>query len=394
MGPRRRQNGVERRLAGLRERRQIALQIHQAIDGQDRRAAPVRQDREALAGGDGQSRQDLRSIEQFLQREHAQQAGTPECGIVGAIRASQRAGVGKGSLGARLVAACFDDDHRLGSRGAARCGKELRRMRHRLHVKQDRPALRVARHEVEQIAEVDVRHITERDDMGKADLAVGRPVDHTRDEGAGLRQKGQIARQRRAMGEAAVEPDPRHHQPQRIRPLDAQQMRFRCIEHGLPQVIPDARGNHDRSTRALAAKLADEPRHRAQRRRDDRQIGSCRQGIDRRIAGRALDLLAVRIDEPDRATEPTGPQVACDDETDASGLGAGPDHCHRGGAQEMLEIANGHCRALSRKNPATAGRFNLTAPPAPVPRSLPHPAPHRRSSKPPTMDQAHKPIAI
>ena len=141
--------------------------------------------------------QDLGGAEQLVELAHAQHARAPERGFIGGIAARQRARVRLRRLGAGRAAARLDDDDRLGSRGASRGRHELRRVGDRLHVQQDGAALRVAGQVVEQIAEIDVGHIAERDDVGEADVAAARPIDDARDQGSRLREEGDVAGQRR-----------------------------------------------------------------------------------------------------------------------------------------------------------------------------------------------------
>ena len=155
---------------------------------------------------------------------HAQQAGAPEGGLVGGVRAGKRAGVRQRGLGAAGAPAGLDDDDGLGSRRAPGRRHELRRVGDRFHVEQDGAAVDVAGQVVEQIAEVDVGHVAERDHVREADAAPARPVDDGRDQRAGLGQEGEVARQGRAMGEAGVEADARQHETQAVGALHAQEV--------------------------------------------------------------------------------------------------------------------------------------------------------------------------
>ena len=65
----------------------------------------------------------------------------------------------------------------------------------------------VARQQVEPVADVDVGHVAERDDVGEADIVLRRPVDQRGGDGARLRQQGDVAGLRRHMREAGIEPE-------------------------------------------------------------------------------------------------------------------------------------------------------------------------------------------
>src|SRR5690606_22888467 len=108
---------------------------------------------------------------------------------------------------------------------------------------------------IEQIAEIDICHIAQRNNMGKADLAIYGPVDHSRRQRARLGKKSEVASKRRAMREARIETDTRYHQPNAIWALNAQQMRLRSIQHRLLQLTTDASGYHHCCFRAFPPQL-------------------------------------------------------------------------------------------------------------------------------------------
>ena len=64
-------------------------------------------------GGDFNATQRLGAVEQLAQIRHPQDPGAAERGVIDRVRAGQRAGVGRGGLGALRHAAGFDDDDRL-----------------------------------------------------------------------------------------------------------------------------------------------------------------------------------------------------------------------------------------------------------------------------------------
>ena len=136
--------------------------------------------------------------EQFVEIEHPQQAGAAERRVVDRIGAGERAGVGLRRLGALRMAAGLDHDHRLDPRGGARRRHELARIVDRLDVEQNRAGRAIEREEIEQVAEIDIDLVAERDHRRKTDPVRRRPFDQARGDGAGLRDQGEIAAGRHA----------------------------------------------------------------------------------------------------------------------------------------------------------------------------------------------------
>ena len=170
---------------------------------------------------------------------------------------------------------------------------------------------------VEHVAEIDIGHVAERDDMREADAARRRPIEHRGDHRAGLADEGDVARRRREMRKARVEPDAGHDDADAVRPDEAQQMRPRGVEHGLLQraarfaQFAEPGGDHDSGPGAARAEFGDEARHRVGRRGDDREIGRLRQARDVRIHRHAVRASGVmRVDQQQLAGKPGAAQVA------------------------------------------------------------------------------------
>ena len=157
--------------------------------------------------------------------------------------------------------------HRLAARGGARRRHEFAPVRDPLGIKQDRAGVRVGGEIVEHVAEIDIGHVAERDDMREADAARRRPIEHRGDHRARLADERDVAGRRREMREARVEPEPRHDDADAIRTDDAQQMRARRVQHLLLQLPPgiaqfaEPGGDHDRGLGAA----------RSERRRSGRE---------------------------------------------------------------------------------------------------------------------------
>ena len=106
---------------------------------------------------------------------HPQHAGAAERGIVDRVRAGQRAGMGRGGLGALRHAAGFDDDDRLDPGGGARRRHEFAGVLDRFDIEQDGARLAVEREIIEQIGDIDVELVADRNDPGKAHARAAPP---------------------------------------------------------------------------------------------------------------------------------------------------------------------------------------------------------------------------
>jgi len=148
--------------------------------------------------------------EQLVEVEHAQEPSAPECGIIDRIGAGERTGVSERRFGAERLPAGFDHEHGLCARRSARGRHELARVFDRFDIEQDCARGAIEREIVKQIAEIDVELVADRGDRGKADAAVGCPIDHSGDNRAGLRHQRQFALNRHARREARVEFPSRH----------------------------------------------------------------------------------------------------------------------------------------------------------------------------------------
>jgi len=84
------------------------------------------------------------------------------------------------------MAAGLDHHHGLDASGGARRRHEFARVVDRLDVKQNRPGRAIEREEIEQVAEIDVDLVSERDGRRETDVVRCRPLDKARRYGAGL----------------------------------------------------------------------------------------------------------------------------------------------------------------------------------------------------------------
>ncbi len=310
--PDRRQHGIEAFHRGGRELGERAAEIGKPVDREHADAAAIGQDRQTPARKRPHHPERLGRGEQLVEIEHAQQPGAPERRVVDGVRTGERAGMGLRRLGALRMAARLDHHHRLDPRGGARRRHEFARVADRLDVEQNCARSAVEREEVEQVAEIDVDLVAERDDRRKADLARRRPFDQARRDGARLRDQRDIAGRRRVRGEARIELGARRQHAEAIGTDEPQAGGARRLLGGFgqrPRTMAQPRGDDDGGGRASCAGLGDDAGHRLRRRGDHDDVGRDRQRLDGLDRFHALDLVVVRIDEMDRAFEAGAAQV-------------------------------------------------------------------------------------
>ena len=179
-----------------------------------------------------------------------------ERGIIDRVRTGQRAGVGRSRFRALRHAAGFDDHDRLDPGGGARRRHELAGVLDRFDIEQDRACLAVQREIIEQIGDIDVELVADRNDPGKADRALRRPIHHACGNGAGLRDQRQISRAGHVRGEAGIETGTGHHDAETIR---ARSAACRICAQPVPP-HPPANPDHGRARRVtISAPAAPQP---------------------------------------------------------------------------------------------------------------------------------------
>ena len=172
----------------------------------------------------------------------------------------------------------------------------------------------VGREQVEQIAEIDVDLIADRNHRGEADRALRRPFDHAGDDGAGLRDDGEIALLRHPRREARVELRRRHQHAEAVRADQPQAGGARGAVRRFGErsrAVTEAGGDDDGRRRALRTGRRDGFRHRGGRHRDHHDIGRPGDGVDGFDGADAFDLGVVRIDHVNRPGKSGGDDV-CD----------------------------------------------------------------------------------
>src|SRR3546814_12250398 len=81
----------------------------------------------------------------------------------------------------------------------------------RFDVEQDRPGPRVGEQEVQHVAEIDIRHVAERNEVADAEAAVRRPAQPGGHHRAGLADERDDIRVRLEVGDTGIDVDARNH---------------------------------------------------------------------------------------------------------------------------------------------------------------------------------------
>ena len=144
--------------------------IHQGVGRQHAEPTAVAQDRQTIAADRRHPAQEFGRVEHLAQRSHTEHARPAERGGIHGIDTGERSCVGGDGPCAFRVAASLENDDRLVPAGGPRGGHELPRMGERFHVEEDGSGPGILRQIVEQIAEIDIGHGADRNQMGKADV--------------------------------------------------------------------------------------------------------------------------------------------------------------------------------------------------------------------------------
>ena len=215
-----------------------------------------------------------------------------------------------GGLLALRAAAGLDDDDRLVARRRARGRHELPRLVDRFDAQQDGARVGVAAQVVEHVAKVAIGVLAQRAAVRKADLPRLGPVQHGGDQRARLRDKRQLARPRRNVRKARVQPRAGAEQPDAVGPQDAQQRRPRGVQHGLLLLGREAGADHDGGPRAALGQLPHQVDHRGGGRADDGQLGHLGQVGHAGVTALAGQLAVLRVDGEDAAGKAAAAHVA------------------------------------------------------------------------------------
>ena len=216
--------------------------------------------------------------------------------------------------------------------------------------------MRAAGQPVQQVAEVHVGVLTQRDAVRKADAAPGRPVEHGGDQRAGLRHEGQGAGAGVHVREAGVQADVRRQQAQAVGPQDAQQVAPGGIEHGRLGGSVQPGGQHHGGARAAHAQGLDQPRYAGRWGADHGQVRRLRQGRHVGKADVVPQTLAPGVHRPARAREGRLPDVAPDGGPHAAGAVGRAEDGHAAGGEKLVEVTDGHGLADTVRGEAESGQ--------------------------------------
>ena len=188
----------------VRRHRQVDVKIFDTVGGENASAAAIGNDGQTLARGTGGGGQDFGCGEQFAEGFDTHGAGPFERGVEHAVRTDQGAGMGRSRLGAGGVTTGLEDDHRLGAGCDLERGDEAAGVADAFDVKKDRLGFGVVGQKVEDVAEIDIGRVAEREQGREAEIVRAGPVGDSRAQGARLRHEREIAGRRFGLEEGAV----------------------------------------------------------------------------------------------------------------------------------------------------------------------------------------------
>ncbi len=150
------------------ERRRTDLAGCQRVGRDHRQAGAVGQHRQPLTLLRTAPHQRFHGIEQVFGGVHAQHAGAADGSVEHQV----------GAIIEILPYPRLEHDHRLGARRQPSGRHELARRAQVFHAQQDRLGGGIGGQVVEQVAEIDVHVVAQRDELRKADAALAGPVQH------------------------------------------------------------------------------------------------------------------------------------------------------------------------------------------------------------------------
>ena len=339
-GPGRRQHLIEF-LAGVRrDRRRNSAELDQSIDGEDTDAAAIGQDGEALSRRRLDAAERLGAIEQLAQIGDPQDARAAERRVIDGVSAGECTGMGGGRLRALRHAAGLHHDDRLHARRGTRGRHELAGVLDGFDVEQNRAGLVIHREIVEQIGNIDIDLIADRDDAGEADAALRGPIDHAGRDRARLRNQREISRPRHVRGKTRIEAHAGHHDAQAVRPDQPHAVFAGRSDRGLlqgPRSVTEPGRDDQRARRAASSGLIDNAGNRARRRRDDHKLRHERQLVEAVHRRDAADLGMTRIDEAELSREASLLNVLQNGASNGDRAGARTDERDRTRRQQVLQ---------------------------------------------------------
>ncbi len=339
-GPGRRQHRIEALARRGRDGRRDSTKVHQPIHGQDADAAAIGEDGETLSRRRFDATERLGAIEQLAQIGDPQDARTAERGIIDGVGAGERARMGCRRFGTLRHAAGLHHDDRLHARRGPCRRHELARVLDGFDIKQDRAGLGIHREMVEQVGNIDIDLIADRDNAGEPDAALRSPIHHSGRDRAGLRDQREVARPRHVRGKAGIEADAGHHDAEAVRPNQPHAV-FACrSDRGLVQgsrSVTEARRDDQRAGRAATSGLVNDAGNLSRRRGDDHELGHEVQPVQTAHRSDAADLGMARIDEAEPTLELGLVNVLENGASDRDRAGARADERNRTRRQQILQ---------------------------------------------------------
>ena len=354
MRPADRQKLVELGHRLVADRGQLAVAVDQGVGGHHARPAGVGDDRQPVALGGLLPGQQLGAVEHVLDLEDALDAGPLKGRFVDGVHAGHGAGVRGRRLGRLGEPPRLVGHDRLGAGKGPRRRHELAGLADRLDVEDDRAGLRGRAEIVDQIAHAHVEHVPHGNEIGKADALVQRPIEHRRAERAGLGDEADVPLGGRGGGEAGVQVDPRHDQPQAVGAENPHAVELALLlADELFELSPlradlaeAGRDDHQPPGAGLAA-LPHQRGDGGGRRADHGQVRGMGQAGDVLVRLNPLHRLALRVDRVDHAAETRSDQVPQHGVSDAGGGVAGADHGHAMRLKNLVQIPDAHSLLLS-----------------------------------------------
>ena len=251
--------------------------------------------------------------EQLVEVEHAQEPSAPECGIIDRIGAGQRTGVSERRFGAERLPAGFDHEHGLCARRSARGGHELARLLDRFDVEKNGASAAVEGKVVEEIGEIDVETVADRDHRRKSDRARRCPFHQSRRDRSRLRDEGKVAGRRHRGGKAGVELDTGYQHSEAVGADEAHPRRPRdrpALIRQRARTVAEPSAENDADWGAFSRCRGHYGWNDGGRHSDDRDVGSRRQLVVAPGCGHFFDRVVARINQIDRTGKTAAAKVS------------------------------------------------------------------------------------
>jgi len=311
-GPSARQQAIELRECLRRQFGKRAAKIEQTIDRQYTDTSAIGENCESTSLKGPDVVDGLCRSEKLSQIHDAKKAGAPECRVVYLIHAGHCAGVSRGGLGGPLVPSRFENNDGLYPSSRARCAHEFARIRDSFNIEENGPCAPVQRKIVEQVTEVDIQRVAQRNDATEARTLGGGPFDHRSYDSTGLRDQRQVASLRGFRDEAGIQSGMGRQKADPVRTDDPKAVLVghgaALIGEGTWSMTEPCRDDHGRAAANLAG-LANDRRNYRGWSRDDHEVGRRGEGGEMRNGRGAVDFRMLGIDDEERSSKATVLQI-------------------------------------------------------------------------------------